>query len=302
MRLRNRQAIPLVDALRLHDPARRTTIVRVVLAAALVAVVAAAALLAYRVGSNDAALAKGANSGVVVLDLSASIGRPDRRSVDPLDYLADSGQDFGLVLFSGIPYEAVPPGTSSAELRPIIRAISPFPNVCLKQRGVPCAPGTREIPADSKEAALIRRKSVTPWDRSYRGGTVISLALKMAREILERHNAKARGVLLISDLDDSLLDISLLTRELITYRNEKIPVRIVALNPFDDDRAFFERLVGRENFVDYTDLAPGRLLDARDRAKRAGVPEGLAGLGLLLLMLLALNEHFCGRLSWRSER
>lgn len=302
MRLRDRQAIPLVDALRLRDPARRTTIVRIVLALALVVVVALAALLSQRVGSSQATLAKGADSGVVVLDLSGSIGRPDRRSVDPLEYLADTGQDFGLVLFSAVAYEAVPPGTSSAELRPIIRAISPFPNVCLKQRGVPCAPGMRQIPADSQEARVIRRKSVTPWDKSYRGGTIISSALEMARGILERHDAKDRGVLLVSDLDDSLLDVSLLTRELITYRNEKIPIHVVALNPFDDDRAYFERLVGRDNFVNYTDLAPGRLLDARERAERAGVPEGLAGLALLLLMLLALNEHFCGRLSWRSER
>jgi hypothetical protein len=47
-------------------------------------------------------------------------------------------------------------------------------------------------------------------------------------------------------------------------------------------------------------MTPG--LDARRRAERAGVPEGLAALALLLLTLLALNEHFCGRLAWKAER
>jgi hypothetical protein len=109
-------------------------------------------------------------------------------------------------------------------------------------------------------------------------------------------------VLLISDLDNSGLDLPALTRELITYRRERIPIHIVALSPFEDDRFFFERMVGAGAFVDRADLAPGRLVDERQRAERAGVPEGLAVLALVLLVLLALNEHFCGRLAWRSER
>jgi hypothetical protein len=118
--------------------------------------------------------------------------------------------------------------------------------------------------------------------------------------MLERHNMKDHGVLLISDLDDAILDVPQLTRELITYRAQGIPIHVVALAPFDDDRFFFERILGKDAFVDHADMTPG--LDARRRAQRAGVPEGLAGLALLLLTLLALNEHFCGRLAWRSER
>jgi hypothetical protein len=49
-------------------------------------------------------------------------------------------------------------------------------------------------------------------------------------------------------------------------------------------------------------MAPPRLADERQRAEGAGVPAGLAGLALLLLMLLAANEHFCGRLAWRPAR
>jgi hypothetical protein len=60
--------------------------------------------------------------------------------------------------------------------------------------------------------------------------------------------------------------------------------------------------VGRDAFVDRANLAPRKLLDEKQRAEKAGVPEGIAALALLLLMLLALNEHFCGRLAWRPQR
>jgi hypothetical protein len=93
-----------------------------------------------------------------------------------------------------------------------------------------------------------------------------------------------------------------LTRELITYKREGIPLNLVALAPFDEDRFFFERMVGKDAFVDRADLAPPRLVEEQNRAESAGVPEGLAGLALLLLMLLAANEHFCGRLAWRSAK
>ncbi|HEX2292829.1 MAG TPA: hypothetical protein VHH55_05905, partial [Gaiellaceae bacterium] len=144
--------------------------------------------------------------------------------------------------------------------------------------------------------------SATPWAENFRGGTKISTGLVLARQLLERHDMKERGTLLISDLDDSLLDVPALTRELITYKRQGIPLSIVALAPFDEDRFFFERMVGRDAFVDRANLAPPRLAEERRRAERAGVPAGLAGLALLLLMLLAANEHFCGRLAWRPVR
>jgi hypothetical protein len=302
VKLRGRQAIPLADVRELRDPVRRTAIVRRALAVCLVVVIAAAALLAEQSASSEAALAKGTHSGVIVLDLSASIGAPGRKGIlDALQYLAETGQEFGLVVFSSTAYEMVPPGTSSAELQPLLRALAPFTDVCLTGGPAPCAPGTRRVAPDTAEGQRIRRESVTPWDQNFRAGTVISTGLVLARQALERHHMRNRGVLLVSDLDDSLLDIPRMTNELITYRTRGIPIHLVALAPFDDDRFLFERMLGRGAFVDHTDMTPGRQADKR-RAERAGVPEGLAGLALLLLMLLALNEHFCGRLAWRAER
>jgi hypothetical protein len=302
MRGPQRQAIPLADLRALIDPARRTAAVRWLLAGGLVVVCVVAAILAQRPASSEITLAQGGRSGMVVLDMSASIGSPRRRIIEPFEYLADTGQEFGLVLFSGTAYEAAPPGTSGAELRGIMRALAPFGNVCIASERSPCPPRTRRVDPDSPEAERIRRESETPWTETFRGGTTISAGLKLAREALTRHGVADRGVLLISDLDDSLLDIPALTRELITYRREQIPIHLVALAPFDEDRFFFERMVGREAFVDRADLAPGRLVDERERAERAGVPEGLAALALALLILLALNEHFCARLAWRPER
>jgi hypothetical protein len=298
--LRARQAIPLADAAAMTRPARRLRIIRALLAVSLVAALAGAVFFAQRPGEGERTLVKGADSGVVVLDLSASIGKPGRQVTDPFEYLADTGQEFGMVIFSGRAYEMLPPGTSSTELRPIIRALVPFPDLCLARTDIQCPPNTRRVVPDTKEGARIRRLQVTPWDNKFRGGTEISKGLTMAREMLERHKMAEHGVLLISDLDNAQLDDTKLTREVILYRAAKIPLHIVALSPFDDDRFFFERLLGKDAFVDHADMTPG--LDARRRAERAGVPEGLAGLALILLILLALNEHFCGRLAWRFER
>jgi hypothetical protein len=234
--------------------------------------------------------------------MSASIGSARRRLTEPFEYLAETNQEFGLVLFSGVAYEALPPGTASTELRGFLRALAPFPNVCIAREFTPCPPNSRRVEPDTPEWERLQRGMVTPWAENFRGGTNISTGLKLARQMLERHGQKDRGALLISDLDDSLLDLPALTRELITYKRERIPLNLVAMAPFDEDRFFFERLVGKDAFVDRADLAPPSLVEERKRAERAGVPEGLAGLALILLMLLAANEYFCGRLAWRPVR
>jgi hypothetical protein len=297
-----RQGIPLFDVQNLAEPMRRTAVVRVVLAAALVATLLAAAWLSRDPGASAVRLAQGGQSGVVVLDMSASIGSARRRLTEPFEYLADTNQDFGLVLFSSVAYEAIPPGTAAPELRGFLRALSPFPNVCVASERTPCPPGSRRVEPDSPEHEEIRRESVTPWSESFRGGTTISSGLGLARGLLERHDQEDRGVLLISDLDDSLLDLPALTRELITFKRQGIPLNLVAMAPFDEDRFFFERMIGKDAFVDRADLAPRSLVEERRRAESAGVPHGVTGLALILLMLLAANEHFCGRLAWRPVR
>ena len=85
-------------------------------------------------------------TGVVVVDLSLSIvddtsgARP--RSAAALRSTADA--PVGLVIFSDVPYELLPPGTPPSELRPLIRMLTPIDAGGVVTRGrTSSASGTR---------------------------------------------------------------------------------------------------------------------------------------------------------------
>jgi hypothetical protein len=302
MNLRGRQqSIPVADAGALDRHARRTALVRIALAAALLAALALEVSFGRDADKRKQTAFPGGKSGVVVLDVSASIGSPERRFSDPLRYLARTSQDFGLVLFSDSAYEAIPPGTNAAELKPFIRRFSPPPEPCVTPRQWRCPRGTRRMSA--AEASRWRATASAhrdPWLESFRGGTRISTGLALARRMLEREGMTRRGALLVSDLNDSPFDVPALTRELLAYRKSRIPLHVVALSSFREDRGYFRRLVGPGAFVDQADLAPQKL--GGGEAREAGVfPVDLVLVGLLVLLLLGANEHYCGRLTWRRE-
>ena len=296
IRLGRPQSIPVAGAHDLERHARRTAFFRIALAGGLLLVLALEVSLGRDPERRAAQLFPGSESGVVVLDLSASVGSPTRRFVYPLRYLSRTGQDFGLVLFSDVAYEALPPGTSSAELRPYLRIFTPPVQPCFASPGENCPPGTRRMTPREVDRALRRRTN--PWSEVFRGGTRISTGLRLAREMLTRGGMRHRGALLVSDLDDSLFDVPPLTRELIRYKREGIPLHIVALAPFANDRAFFRRILGRQAFVRRADLSTRKVKQKSARTADA-FPTDLAAVGLLALLLLALNEHYCGRLTWR---
>ena len=77
---------------------------------------------------------KGTN-GIVVLDLSASISTEtySRIGATLTDLVATRGR-YGLVIFSDVAYEALPPGTPADALRPLIRYFKLPPQT---QPGVP---------------------------------------------------------------------------------------------------------------------------------------------------------------------
>ncbi len=108
-------------------------------------------------------------------------------------------------------------------------------------------------------------------------------------------------MLLVSDLGDSAFDLPALTREIIRYRDNHIPLHIVPVNADPPDLPVFRRLLDRSAFVPRGDLS---LREVRSKAARtaAAFPIDLATVGVLALLLLALNEHFCGRLSWGRLR
>ena len=195
-------------------------------------------------------------------------------------------------------------------MRPFMRhfgRVRLFP--CIRRGSRPCPGGTYEVPEDTSweeynrlvDAATRGGSRVNPWSASFRSGTRISRGLEAARESLRREGMGGLGVLLISDLDDSLFDVPQLTETLIRFKREKIPLKIVGLRPAPEDRELFRRLLGDDAFVTRPELQRRREALVRERrdGSGAGFPTGLVAIAALILLLLALNEHLCGRLTWR---
>jgi hypothetical protein len=293
------QSIPVAGAGGLEPHVRRTKLLRLALAAALLVAVALAVLLGRDPDKRARQLFPGSESGVLVVDMSASVGTPGRNFIRPIEYLSLTGQEFGLVVFSDVAYEAVPPGTSAAELKAYLRIFKPRVRPCLADRGYECPPGTRRMTA-AEMRRLNQGREQDPWSETLRGGTRISTGLRLARTILAREKISQRGVLLVSDLDTSGFDTPALTRELIRYRDRQIPLRVVALRPFNEDRLYFRRMLGRKAFVRRANLST-RTVTRRDVRTAEAFPVDLAAIGLVSLLLLALNEHYCGRLTWRRR-
>ena len=308
----NPRAIPLAGLRELRFPLLRTALIRIGLALVLLVLLAGAFWI---VKDDDAvagtALIPGNQGGVIVLDLSASIGStPHLRTAHALRYIQQTHQSFGLVLFSDTAYEAVPPGTSHTEMKPFMRY---FGNVrlypCFRRGTRPCPAGTYQVPENTTnaeynrlvEAASRGGSQVNPWAGSFRSGTRISRGLETARQILARDGMSGLGVLLISDLDDSLFDVPQLTQTLIRYRKEDVPIRVIGLRPAQDDRELFRRLLGDDAFVTRPELQRRReaLARERERGGSSDFPWAIFGASALILLLLGANEHLCGRLTWR---
>jgi len=272
--------LPLADAPALAPLARRTSIVRWILVAAIGAVAIAAVLSTRTMRVGESAFFSPGSAGVIVLDLSSSTEAAPPQEIElALNRVARSGRKAGLVLFSDVAYEALPPSAKAAELAPFIRYFH--------------AP---RIDPTNPYAYRNQRRASNPWS-SFRGGTRISSGLRLAREALERSGTS--GVLLISDLNDSLFDVPQLTRTLKDYVRDGIRLRVVGLNPNPGDREFWTRQLGEDAFVPEPVLARD---PARERKAHliGSFPRALVLLGILLAVALAANELWGNRLSWRT--
>ena len=281
-----RRAIPLADTAELRAQAGRTLAVRVLLGALAAAALVGAVLVSRDARGEQTQLFAGHGSGVLVVDLSASVGAtPHARIGRAFRQLVASRSSFGLVFFSDVAYEALPPGTRWTELRPLLRFFTRRPR--------PASVGGRP--------RRFERPAPSPWT-GLRGGTRISTGLALARQILRRDGARDAGVLLVSDLDDSLFDTSALTRTLSDYEREDIPLRVLGLSPSRDDQEFFERIIGKQAIVSSTELAPSREGREANVVKASDAfPAALVAAALVLLLAVAANEHWSTRLRWRGE-
>ena len=232
-----------------------------------VALLAAAAASARDLDTRQRGLLPNRSTSIVVVDLSLSIADEDYDRVRlVVRKLVSEDAPIGLVVFSDVSYELLPPGTPASEMRPMLRLLVP------PELGPP----------------------VNPWVRTFRSGTRISGALELARTMLERDAVQGGTILLISDLETAPDDVSRLARTISELRRADISMRVFPLAPSSDSRALFAGLLEDEAFVaplDTDDTAPVQ------SETRSRVPVALLVLGGLVFLALALHETFAGRLS-----
>jgi hypothetical protein len=275
-------ALPLADAVALRGAARRTAAIRLALGALLVVLLGAAWIAASRLDAAENAFLAPGTSGIVVLDLSSSTeSSPSRDTVRFFRRLAASDAHAGLVLFSDVAYEALPPNAKAHELASIIRFFDQ-PDL------------SRIVPFGVQRT----RERKTPWSDAFRSGTRISTGLVLARRMLRSVDTPRKEVVLISDLDDSLFDVPQLGRVLAQYRHEGIPLKIMATE--GARRGFFLRQLGAAAFVDHASLRGGTGVEERG-ALSGTSPALVVFCTILVALALGANELWGARLEWRAE-
>jgi VWA domain-containing protein len=269
LRRRRQPGIPSGDLADLRATGRRAWLVRIVLGIGLLSLFTVSVLLARGLDAHSTALLPAGSSGVVVLDLSRSIDEGSLRRIGGvLDKLVAADVQVGLVVFSDVAYELLPPGTPSRALQPMLRYFTPT--------------GGRFL--------------ANPWSDAFRGGTRISRGLQLARSMLARAGVDRGSILLVSDLETGEKDQATLADQLIGLRSGPIQLKVVPLAPIKAERAFFERILGQGAFVASSDAIFGRRSPLAGFANIARTPVWLLVSGGALLLLLTLNELWGGRL------
>jgi hypothetical protein len=270
MRLRPEpSAIPASEPGRLRSFGRRTTYVRVGLAAALVLLLAVAVLAARQYDVRNAPLVSSGSSGVVVLDMSASVFEGGFEAT--VRKLVETDERAGLVVFSDAAYELLPPGSSGREFQPLLRFFR--------------ATTTGFLPPN-------------PWDR-FRAGTRISEGLKAAREALLREGGPGK-IILLSDLEVLPDEIQRLVIVFAELRHDGFDVEIVPLGPREEQRRLIELFVGDDAFLPEP-VSGAEAVKARGEGSiTTGIPWSFVLLGLVLVLGLAVNERALARLEVRT--
>jgi hypothetical protein len=172
----------------------------------------------------------------------------------------------GLVLFSDVSYELLPPDAPTGALRPYLRFFTPI-------RGV--------FPRN-------------PWDGTFRAGTVISKALRLAADMLKVDRVAHGTILLVSDLQTASSDYTQLSQTLASLRASGVKVTAISLYPNALARDLFASILGPRFLLPVPQDSRGAV---RAEPGVAGAPVALLVLGGLLLLALAANEWWGGRLA-----
>jgi hypothetical protein len=271
--LHRRGAVQLAELPELRSAAWRTSALRVLLALALAGTLAALGSIAASAGGGRAAVfPQGTTTGVVALDMSASIAGPIyARVAATLRGIVDANQSIGLVMFSDTAYSLLPPNSPPGALLQFIPYFTPVRY-----------DGATPVFAQS------------PWS-TFSGGTRIASGLIEARHALERAHVTHGAILIVSDLDDSSSDQSALVAEAQRLRRAHVAVRVVPLFATPTNIRYFGAVFGNNVFVDPSVFTHTAKRQAQ--AVAAAQPWALLAVGLLLVLLLAGNERWNGRLT-----
>jgi hypothetical protein len=267
--------IALADFSSLAGLVRRS---RALVALAVLAAVATAGLVVAAAPRSatppDPLVGKG-SSGIVVVDVSASISWDTyARIATTLDRLRRSNGRVGLVLFSDTAYQALPPETRAAEL-------GGFERFFVVRR--PTQPGFQPQPPRS------------PWTDQFSGGTRISTGLRLALDVIRREHLHHPKVVLVSDLDDDATDLESLTSVALAYRHLGVPIDVAALNPSPQDERYMRRLLPQGASIREVPLQTGA-----PAAPHAGVPGRLVAAAALLVLALAAVITLTQRIRWAT--
>jgi hypothetical protein len=263
--------IPTTEAPRFARARRRTLVLRAALAAGLGALLVLAFLDARGRDPRHAPLVPSGTTGMLVLDLSASVyedafGQTIRK-------LARSGERTGVVAFSDAAYELLPPGSPATELLPLLRFFN------------------------EKAATAAATLPVDPW-QDFRAGTRISEGLKVAHAALLREGRTDGSLVLVSDLEILPDEVVRLSEVAADLQRDGVQLRIVPLFPTPAKYARIEQIVGDSAFLrESSDASP--VAAPEGRSLRHALPWRFVLLAVALLLLLAVNEGLLSRLEVR---
>jgi hypothetical protein len=266
------ERLPYGELAAIRRPLIRTRLLRAVLALALGCTFLVALAIAFSRDARPSALLPAGTTGMIVLDLSASTGAKAKVG-ELFRRIAASNERTGLAVFSDGAYEVLPPGTPGRDLAPMMRFFTPGP-----------------------DGSLI----ADPWSSSFAGGTNVLAGIERALESFSRDRIERGSILLVSDLEFVPDQIARLPALLTELRETSVQVRILPVDAREEQRRYFERVLGPGAFVDLdeaTAIATGPRSDGTlFRIAEDGTPWLFALLIAVLLGLLAANERFCGRL------
>jgi hypothetical protein len=254
-------------------------VARLVLALAIAGAAALELGFARGGGVTEAAYLPTNGTSVVVMDFSYSItGSSYRLIVNALRKIAAAGNPVGLIGFSDVAYELLPPGTPARELEPVARLFIPLPS----------------------RSGEIRFPS-SPWSQ-LQGGTRISTGLRLADDALQREGVRKASILLISDLETASEDASAVVDAVADLQRDGYSLHLIGLDPTPPSLHFFENLAGRQAFVREKSLASSVKHPGSSGLLSGQTPWAFLLGAALLAALLAANEQLNGELDLSAFR